>query len=67
MKTETPTNTHQANWVRPKLLPQIFGITAEAARKYRERGVWLEGEQFKQVGRNYWYNCSQIDAWLDAL
>lgn len=66
MKNDALKSTYTANWIRPSLLPKIFGITAEAARKYRERGLWLEGKQFKRVGRNYWYSCSQIDAWLDA-
>lgn len=54
-----------AKWVRPNLLPSIFGITAGAARKYRERGEWLEGTHFKQKGRNYWYNRVEIDNWVE--
>lgn len=54
-----------AKWVRPNLLSSIFGITAEAARKYRERGQWLEGTHFTQKGRNYWYNRFAIEAWIE--
>ncbi|NQD78633.1 DUF1233 family excisionase [Pseudomonas sp. CrR14] len=54
-----------AEWIRPRLLPQIFGITAEAARKYRERGVWLEGKHYRKdpVGQ-YVYNRNAINGWM---
>ena len=29
-------------WVRGCLLPQLYGISEDAARKYRERGIWID-------------------------
>ena len=54
-----------AEWFRPSLLQPTFGITAEAARKYRERGVWLEGKHYRRdpLGM-YVYNRNAITAWM---
>ncbi|TRO10898.1 DNA-binding protein [Ectopseudomonas mendocina] len=54
-----------ADWMRGCLLPQVFGITAEAARKYRDRGVWAEGKHYRKdpVGQ-YVYNRDAISAWM---
>ncbi|WP_220816191.1 excisionase family protein [Pseudomonas paralcaligenes] len=53
------------DWFRGELLPAVFGITNEAARKYRERGVWLENKHYRKdpVGK-YVYNRAAIAAWM---
>lgn len=56
-----------AKWVRPSLLPIIFGITPEAARKYRERGVWLEGKHWRYDPVNKIVYCpSEIENWMEG-
>ncbi len=54
-----------ADWFRGNLLPAVFGITNEAARKYRERGQWLEGTHYRKdpVGQ-YVYSRPAITAWM---
>lgn len=56
-----------ATWVRSALLWPLFGITSEAARKYRDRGIWLEGKHWKKnpLG-NMVYNWRAIDEWNAA-
>lgn len=51
--------------IRGCRLPNVFGISEEAARKYRERGVWLEGKHWKKdpVGRIV-YITQEIENWL---
>ena len=63
----TATSIQPAKWARGNLLPLIFGISAGAARKYRERGVWLEGLQWKKdpVGRVI-YNIPAITNWMET-
>ncbi len=53
--------------IRSSLVHPTWGITAEAARKYRERGVWLEGKHwwYDPVGRVV-YCVSAIDEWLES-
>lgn len=57
--------TQPGRWVRGKLLGPIWGLTEEGARKYRERGVWLEGRHWKYdpVGRVV-YHRDEIDNWF---
>ncbi|MCB5226246.1 excisionase family protein [Alishewanella sp. 16-MA] len=52
-------------WIRGGLLPQIYGISEDAARKYRDRGIWLEGVHWKKdpVGRIV-YNPENINKWF---
>jgi hypothetical protein len=49
------------------LLPQVFGITPEAARKYRDRGKWLENKHYRldPTGR-YVYSRAAITAWMEG-
>lgn len=52
-------------WVRGSLLPQLYGITEEAARKYRERGIWMEGRHWKKDPVDRIVYCpDQIEQWL---
>lgn len=55
-------------WVRPNLLMPLFGITPEQARKYRERGIWIEEThwRFDPVGRVV-YNRAAIDDWFGGV
>lgn len=52
-------------WIRGNLLPQLYGISEDAARKYRDRGFWHEGVHWKKdpVGRIV-YSTNKIDQWL---
>jgi len=54
-------------WVRGSLLPSMYGISEETARKYRERGIWLEDKHWRKdpIGR-YVYNPSAIDDWFEG-
>lgn len=60
-------NFTPGEWFRCGLLEPTFDITAEAARKYRERGIWLEGKHWKRdpVGRVI-YSRDEITNWLDG-
>ncbi len=60
-------NVQTSKWVRGNLLPNVFGISSEAARKYRDRGVWLEGRQWRYdpVGRVV-YNINEIELWIEG-
>lgn len=57
-----------AKMIRAKLLPNVFGITSECARKYRERGVWLEGKHwnYDPIGRVV-YNVYEIEQWMKGV
>lgn len=57
----------RGRWVRPNLLMPMFGITSETARKYRERGIWLEGKHWciDPVGRVV-YNPTAIEDWFEG-
>lgn len=60
-------NVVPARWIRGNLMPNVFGISSEAARKYRERGVWLEGRQWRYdpIGRIV-YNINEIEQWMEG-
>jgi hypothetical protein len=52
-------------WFREQLLPTIFGISTEAARKYRARGKWLEGKHYRTDPANVIvYNKEAIEKWM---
>jgi len=52
-------------WVRPSLLSVLFGINAEQARKYRERGLWLEEKHWRyDPVRRVVYNPEEIENWF---
>lgn len=52
-------------WVRQDLLPTIFGISTEAARKYRSKGLWLEGTHWCwDPAGVIVYNVKAIGAWM---
>lgn len=52
-------------WFRPDLLPYIFGISVEAARKYRSGGLWLEGKHWRTDPANrIVYSRQAIEAWM---
>lgn len=52
-------------WVRGNILPYLYGISEDAARKYRDRGIWREGVHWKKdpVGRIV-YSPEKIDLWF---
>jgi len=52
-------------WFRQELLPAVFGITTEAARKYRSNGLWLEGKHWRKDPANrVVYSRQAIEAWM---
>ncbi|MCU1722402.1 hypothetical protein [Pseudomonas sp. 5P_5.1_Bac1] len=54
-----------ATWIRKELLFPIFGLSTEAVRKYRERGIWLEGKQWRTDPANVLvYNRLEIEKWM---
>lgn len=66
-KIEQHTHIHVApgEWVRQDLLQPVFGISTEAARKYRTRGLWKEGVHWKWDPANVIvYSPKAIGAWL---
>lgn len=54
-----------AVWIRKELLFPIFGLSAEAVRKYRDRGIWLEEKQWRTDPANVIvYNRLEIEKWM---
>lgn len=54
-----------AKWVRPNLLPVLFGINPDQARKYRERGIWLEERHWRYDPlHRVVYSPKAIEAWF---
>jgi len=52
-------------WFRQELLFPVFGISSEAARKYRSGGQWLEGRHWRKDPANrIVYNRREIEAWM---
>lgn len=62
-----PLQVHRGRWVRAELLVPMFGINKEQARKYRERGLWLENKQWRKdpVGRVV-YHPAAIEDWFEG-
>ncbi len=58
-------HSFSAAWFRGDLLPSVFGISAEAARKYRSGGLWLEGKHWRTDPANrIVYSRQAIEAWM---
>ncbi len=54
-----------AKWVRQELLFPIFGISPEAARKYRSTCQWHEGQHWNRDPANrIVYNREAIERWM---
>lgn len=54
-----------ARWIRQELLFPHFGITSEAARKYRSGGQWLEGKHWRKDPANrIVYSRQEIESWM---
>ncbi|MEE1922875.1 excisionase family protein [Pseudomonas sp. 148P] len=72
IKQAEPATKHEffinpANWVRQELLFPIFGLSTEAARKYRTNGLWLEGRHWRWDPANrVVYNRSEIEGWMEG-
>ena len=59
--------TAPGSWFRQELLPPIFGISPEAARKYRTSGLWLEGTHWRRDPANrIVYNGKSIEKWMEG-
>ncbi|MDD2162543.1 excisionase family protein [Pseudomonas sp. MIL19] len=56
-----------AKWVRQELLFPVFGISTEAARKYRASGQWHEGKHWDRDPANrVIYNREAIEKWMSG-
>ena len=56
-----------AKWVRQELLFPVFGISPEAARKYRGSGQWHEGKHWDRDPANrVIYNRDAIEKWMSG-
>jgi hypothetical protein len=54
-----------AVWIRKELLFPVFGLSTEAVRKYRDRGIWLEEKQWRTDPANVIvYNRVEIENWM---
>ncbi|MFJ4605051.1 excisionase family protein [Pseudomonas atacamensis] len=54
-----------AAWFRQDLLYPVFGLSTEAVRKYRSRGLWLEGKHYRTDPANVLvYNKEAIENWM---
>ena len=52
-------------WFRQVLLYPVFGLSTEAVRKYRSRGLWLEGKHYRTDPANVLvYNKDAIEKWM---
>lgn len=52
-------------WFRQNLLYPVFGLSTEAVRKYRTRGIWLEGKHYRTDPANVLvYNKEAIEKWM---
>ncbi|GGO80091.1 hypothetical protein GCM10011348_16010 [Marinobacterium nitratireducens] len=58
--------TLPGRWIRSNLTTATWGISADCARKYRERGIWLEGKHWKYdpIGKVV-YNREEVDNWFE--
>jgi len=53
-------------WVKAKIIIAIFGYTADAMNKKRQRGAWLEGIIWKKAPDNtIMYNPLAIEEWVE--
>lgn len=58
---------YPAKWVRQELIFPIFGISTEAARKYRASGQWHEGKHWdRDPARRIVYNREAIEKWMSG-
>jgi hypothetical protein len=54
-------------WFRQDLLYPIFGLSTEAVRKYRSKGIWLEGKHWRWDPANVIvYNRLAIERWMEG-
>ncbi|WP_081963332.1 excisionase family protein [Pseudomonas sp. ML96] len=64
-KSKEPILVLPARWVRQELLFPIFGISSEAARKYRSTCQWHEGKHWDRDPANrIVYNREAIERWM---
>ena len=56
-----------AKWVKGFVLYPLFGLTAQAAQKKRDRGVFLEGKHWRYApDKTVMYNWKEIESWYDG-
>lgn len=51
-------------WVLAEKYEELTGVTCEAVRMRRKRGVWLDGKHTKVVLRRIYVNIKAADKWI---
>lgn len=61
-------NAPASKWVNHKKITALTGFTYHQIKKYRLRGHWLEGKQWRYnpVGTIV-YNPDEIDKWCEGI
>ena len=60
--TVTPGITPE--WVLSEKYEELTGVTCEAVRMRRKRGIWLDGKHTKVVLRRIYVNIKEADKWI---
>lgn len=65
---ETELTAISAKWVHHSIVTRVIGYTYDQIAKYRQRGVWLEGKQWRYnpLGKVV-YNLKAIDDWNEGV
>lgn len=64
---QAPTTVHASlspEWVLAEKYEELTGVTCEAIRMRRKRGVWLDGKHTKVVLRRIYVNIKAADKWI---
>lgn len=56
--------TISPEWVLAEKYEELTGVTCEAVRMRRKRGVWLDGKHTKVVLRRIYVNIKAADKWI---
>ncbi len=52
-------------WVRDNIIAKESGLTVEAIRCKKKKGIWVEGEHWvKGPDGRTWYNKEAIEEWV---
>ena len=52
-------------WVLAEKFEELTGVTCEAIRMRRKRGIWLDGKHTKVVLRRIYVNIKAADQWIN--
>ena len=65
--TGVPTNVAPLagpEWVLAEKYEQLTGVSREAIRSRRKKGVWLDGKHTKVVMHKIYVNIKAVDQWI---